>query len=107
MNAFIDIVQTDQIKDADGFVTSSDVVLASVRAYKEERYGSKMWANRAVYSSASCLFRFRVIPGVEVTANLSIICDGARYKILSAEDVRDRGMYVEVLAERLEASKNG
>ena len=107
MNAFIDIVQTDQTKDADGFVTSSDTVLASVRAYKEDRYGSKIWANRAAFSTASCLFRFRVIPGVTVDTKLQILCDGKRYKIISAEDVRGRGMYIEVLAERLEASKGG
>jgi hypothetical protein len=38
---------------------------------------------------------------------MAIICGGERYKILSAEDVRGRGMYVEVLAERLEATKGG
>ena len=92
MSTPIDIVQTTKTKDADGFGTSTDVVLTTVRAYKEDRYGSKIWANRAAFSTATCLFRFRVIPGLDVTTKLAIICDGARYRILSAEDVRGRGV---------------
>ena len=107
MNTFIDIIQTDNAKDGAGFSTASDTVLASVRAYREDRHGTKIWANRAAFSTATCMFRFRVIPGVEITPKLQILCGGARYKILSAEDVRGRGMYIEVLAERLEASKAG
>jgi hypothetical protein len=106
MSAFIDIVRTDQNKDADGFVTSTDTVLASVRASREDRHGNEMWANRAAWSSATSLFRFRKIPGVEVRPSLYIRCSGERFRILSAEDVRERGMYVEVLAERLEPSKH-
>jgi head-tail adaptor len=107
MNSFIDILQTVQEKDAAGFSASSDTVLASVRAYMEERHGTKIWANRAAFSTATCLFRFRVIPGTEVNTKHQILCGGKRYKILSAEDVRGRGLYIEVLAERLEASKGG
>jgi len=105
MNTEISIVQTIQNKDAAGFSTSEDSVLATIRAYHEDRYGNKIWANRAAFSSASCLFRFRVIPGVEVDTKLQILSGGKRYKILSAEDVRGRGMYVEVLAEHIEPSK--
>ncbi|MCL1873359.1 MAG: head-tail adaptor protein [Clostridiales bacterium] len=105
MNAFVSIVQADLSKDTDGFSISADMVLASVRAYKEERHGSKFWANRATFSSANCLFRFRLIPGLEITTKLAILCDGLRYKILSAENVQGRGMYIEVLAESLKASK--
>jgi head-tail adaptor len=105
MNTLIDIVQTDQTKDEAGFVTSSDTVLASIRAYREDRFGSKIWANRAAFSTASCLFRFRVIPGVTVDTKLQILCGGERFKILSAEDARGRGMYIEVLADRIEPSK--
>ena len=105
MNAFIDIISTEQNKDDAGFVTSSDTVLASIRAYKDDRHGTTVWANRVAFSTASCLFRFRVIPGVEVTTKLQIICGVDRYKILSAEDVRGRGMYWEVLCELIEPSK--
>ncbi len=105
MRDMIDIIQTEQSKDAEGFVTSTDTVLASVRAYKEERHGNVQWANRAAFSGATSLFRFRVIPGVSVDTKLQILCGGKRYKILSAEDVRGRGMYIEVLAELLEPTK--
>ena len=107
MNAFIDIVETALSKDSEGFATSADTIIASIRAYIEERHGTKIWANRAAFSTASCMFRFRIIPEVEVTTKQQILCNDKRYKILSAEDVRGRGMYIEVLAERLEASKNG
>lgn len=105
MNAFIDILQTEHSKDADGFVTSTDTVLASVRAYREDRHGNKLWANRAAWSAATSLFRFRKIPGVEIRPSLFITCSGERFRVFSAEDVRGRGMYIEVLAERLEPSK--
>jgi head-tail adaptor len=105
MNSSIDIIRTDQTKDVDGFVTSSDTVIASVRAYKEDRHGNIQWANRAAFSNATALFRLRAIPGVTVDTKLQILCRGKRYKILSAEDVRGRGMYIEVLAELLEPTK--
>ena len=104
MNSFIDIVSAAPAKDAEGFVTTGDTVLASVRAYKEERHGTEKWANMAAFSTATALFRFRKIPGVEVDATLYIVCGDARYRIISAEDVRSRGMYVECLCEKLEGS---
>ena len=106
MNQTIDIIQAVQNKDAAGFATSEDNVLATVRAYREDRHGNEMWANRAAFSTATAMFRFRVIPGVTITPTLYIACHGERFKIVSVEDVRQRGMYIEVLAERLEASKN-
>ena len=104
MNTFIDIISTAPIKDSEGFITTGDNILASVRAYKEDRHGSEKWTNMTAFSSASSLFRFRKIPGLKVTTEMVITCDDGRYQILSAEDVRGRGMYVEVLAERLEPS---
>jgi hypothetical protein len=107
MTAFIDIIETVKSKDSDGFSSSRDNILASVRAYREDRHGNVMWANRAAFSNASTLFRFRVIPNVMVTTQNQIICGGERFKIFSVENVRGKGMYIEVLAERLEATKNG
>ena len=105
MNAFIDIVSTVHTTDAAGFGTEADVVLASVRAYREERHGNERWANRAAFSSATDLFRFRCIPGLTVTTEHFILCDGARFDITSVEDVKGRGMYVEVLAQSVTAGK--
>lgn len=104
MNTIIDIISAAPSKDADGFVTTGDHVVASVRAYKEDRHGNERWANMAAFSEATALFRFRNIPDIEITTSLFIVCDSERYRIVSAEDVRGRGMYIEVLAEKLEPS---
>ena len=100
MNGFADIVETRQIKDSEGFSTTQDEVLASVRVYREGRHGSQRWANLAVFSEATDLFRFRCIPGLTVTTDHFLICDGERFNIISVENVKGRGMYIEVLAKR-------
>ena len=105
MNKLIDIISTKPTKDAEGFAAHGDTVIASVRAYKEHRHGTEKWANRAAFSTATALFCFRKIPGVEIDSSLYIICAGCRYKIVSAEDVKGRGMYIEVLAERVGPTK--
>jgi len=102
MTVFIDIVSTTQVKDAEGFSSSVDTVLARVRAYKEDRHGTSKWANMAAFTSATALFRFRKLPTLEVTPSLYIICAGDRYRILSVEDVRGRGMYWEIMADKVE-----
>lgn len=99
MNAFIDIVQSQTVKDSEGFSTETDIVLASVRAYREGRHGNEKWANRAVFSEATDLFRFRCIPGITITTAMVIACDSERFEITSMEDVKGKGMYIEVLAK--------
>ena len=71
MNDFADIVKTKQVKDSEGFSTTQDEVLASVRVYREGRHGSQRWANLAAFSEATDLFRFRCIPGLTVTNGIS------------------------------------
>ena len=73
MNSFIDITERQSVKDAEGFSTEIDVVLASVRAYREGRHGNEKWANRAQFSEATDLFRFRCIPGIAVTTAMTIV----------------------------------
>lgn len=104
MNAFIDLIQTQTIKDAEGFSMETDVVVASIRAYREGRHGTEKWANRAVFSDATDLFRFRAIPDISVTTDMVIVCEGKRFEITSVEDVKGRGMYVEVLGKKVEVS---
>ena len=104
MRTPVSILSTETIKDSEGFATPKDTVLAEVRAYHEARHGSERWANRAAFTEASDLFRFRVIPGVEITTKLFLLCDGCRYDITSVEDVKGRGMYVEILAKKVVAS---
>ena len=91
-------------KDAEGFSTKTDIILASIHAYREGRHGSQKWVNRAAFSEATDLFHFRTIHGLTVTTEHVILCDGDRYEITSVEDVKGRSMYLEVLAKRVEAA---
>ena len=104
MNTQIQITQKRVALDDEGFQTESDVVVAKVRAYLEGRHGSEKWANHAVFSSATDLFRFRTIPDLNITTDMRILCDGAVFEITSAEDVKGRGMYIEVLAKEVQSS---
>ena len=104
MNVFADIVITKRVKDNEGFSTTVDEVLASVRVYREGRHGSQRWANLAAFSEATDLFRFRCIPNVTVTTDHIIYCGGERFDITSVEDVKGRGMYTEVLAKKVVAT---
>ena len=97
MNVAITIIRTEQGTDAAGFAAPRDVVLASVRAYREDRHGSVKWANRAAFSEATALFRFRVIPNVDTIPLYIIVCGLKRFEILSAEVIR--GMYVDCLVK--------
>ena len=101
MNTFIDLVEKQAVKDAEGFSTESDIILASVRACREGRHGNEKWANRAQFSEATDIFRFRCIPGVTVTTAMVIVSGDGRFEITSVEDVKGRGMYIEVLAKEV------
>ena len=107
MNTTIDIISTEPYKDAEGFVTRGEHILATVKAYKEVRNTSARWERiigSAAFAKVDAMFRFRKIPGLDVTAS-HFICDSeGRYNIVSAEDVRGRGMYVVALCEKLERS---
>jgi len=104
MSTQIQITQKQVTLDSEGFQTESDVVVATVRAYREGRHGSEKWANRAAFSEATDLFRFRCIPGLTITTEHFLICDGERFNITSVENVKGRGMYIEVLAKRSEST---
>ena len=90
--------------DSSGFELADYPVVATLRVYREGRHGSERWANLAVFSEATDLFRFRCVPGLTVTTDQFLVCDGERYNILSVEDVKGRGIYTEVLAKRAVSS---
>jgi hypothetical protein len=46
----------------------------------------------------NALFRLRTIPGLALHNRHVIVCEGKRYNIYSVENVKGRGMYLEVLA---------
>ena len=104
MANFIEILTVVPSKDSEGFSIPGDTVLANVRAYKEDKNSTEKWRNNAVFAEASALFRFRAIPGMTVDTAMIILCGGVRYNILSVEDVRGRGMYIEVLAKAVTGS---
>ncbi|MDQ0154155.1 head-tail adaptor protein [Robertmurraya andreesenii] len=105
MNSFIEIYENVSIRDEEGFVSKQDLLVTSMRAYKENRHGSEAWKNRASFSEASSLFRFRKPRGINITTEFIIVCKDERYNILSVEDIKGRGIYVEVLAEKVTGSK--
>ena len=104
MNRFADIVIARRVKDPEGFATTAYDCLASVRVYREGRHGSQRWANLAAFSTATDLFRFRTIPGLSITTDHIILCEGETFEITSVEDVKGRGMYIEVLAKKVVAT---
>lgn len=103
MREHIDLIQPVVTKDAAGFATTGDEVIASVRAYMEVRHASGAWVNRAAYSKADALFRIRVIPGLRVSEAMEIACASGRYVIDAVECF---GRYVEILAHRIEPEGN-
>jgi len=101
MNCFIDIIAVNPVRDEAGFATGGDTILASVRAYKEDKHAGEKWANMAAFAEASALFRFRYIPGLVVKEDMVIACAGGRYEIIRLEDVRGRRMYLEALTKKV------
>ena len=104
MSTHISIAEVVVTKDTEGFATKTDKILVSIHAYREGRHGSQKWVNRAAFSEATDLFRIRTIPGLTVTTEHVILCDGERYEITSVEDVKGRGMYLEILGKRIDAA---
>lgn len=104
MNTQIQITQKQVTLDDEGFQTECDVVLATVRAYREGQHGSQKWANRAAFSEATDLFRFRTITGVKISTDMRLICGDSVFEITSVEDVKGRGMYIEVLCKEVKPS---
>ena len=104
MNVQVSIVMESVTKDAEGFATKTNSILTSIHAYREGRHGSQKWVNRAAFSEATDLFRIRTIPGLTVTTEHVILCDGERYEITSVEAVKGRGMYLEILGKRIDAA---
>ena len=105
MQTFIEIYSTNSVKDEEGFVTKEDVFLLKTRAYKENRHGNEAWKNRASFTTATALFRFRKPPAIDISTTHVLVCKGEKYNILSVEDIREKSMYVEVLAEKVTGSK--
>src|SRR5699024_10702868 len=104
MRTFIDIVTREIVKDEESFSEETDRILESVTAYKEERFGSKTWANSAALSEANALFRFRNIHDLTIKLKVLVVSDDGRYEIVSVDSVKNRNMYIEVLTKKVVAA---
>ena len=100
MSHHIDLIAPVVTKDAAGFATTGDEVIASMRAYMEVRHASPAWVNRAAYTKADLLFRIRAIPGVKITEAMQISSARGRCVIDAVEPI---GRYLQILAHRTEA----
>ena len=106
LNTLINIISTEPVKDSDGFVTSGETIIASVRAYFEQKNSTERWRNMSQSGEVNALFRIRCVPGVELNTRHVIICEGKRYNIYSVENVRNRNMYLEILAQSVSGEVN-
>lgn len=97
----IDLVIVEKVKDKEGFTRDSLNSLAKVRAYREDKNASKRWTNRAIFPDATTLFRFRRIPKISITSEMLIICQNEYFEIISVENIKNRNMYIEVLAKKV------
>lgn len=104
MNGLALIKRHYKEKDSDGFKNDTDFVLASIHCYREGRHGSKRWVNLASFTDVTDLFRFRAIPNLNITTDYVLEYEGEVFKILSVENVKGKGMYVEVLAKKVESA---
>ena len=104
LNKSIRITRVMTVMDSEGFTTEKEITIATIRAYREGRHGTEKWANRAAFTDATDLFRLRCIPGVNITTDMKIICDGAKFDITSVEDVKGKNMYIELLVREVKPS---
>ncbi|MGI6786540.1 MAG: head-tail adaptor protein [Gleimia sp.] len=95
MRETIDLIAPVTMRDKAGFTTTSDQIIATVRAYRETRHASAARVNRAAYTKATVLFRIRAIPGLKVTEAMEIATHDGRYVIDTVETI---GRYIEILA---------
>ena len=101
MNTYINFFYKARAKDDEGFKQETEVWLKSIRAYREGRHGTEKWANRAAFTDATDLFRIRKIPDFNPTTDMLIEYKGEMFEITSVEDVKGRGMYIEILARQV------
>ena len=86
-------------EDAGGFPSASWTTLASVWAKWENLHGSEVWAANAVQANApaTALIRYRS----DVDATCAVVKGGQRYEIVSLDNIRERGEYLEMKLQRM------
>lgn len=104
LNKRVEVYKKEITSDLEGFTRKNKVSLGFTRMSREGRHGSQMWANYATFSEATDLFKCRRDPNIEITTSCFLLVDGVEYDILSVENVKGKGLYLEILAKRTEAS---
>jgi len=102
LNHFIELFRVEQETDPDGFPVERDVFLASVRAYREDRYGSETWKNRSLFRQQRRFLESGEFPASHSIPRCVVVTEDGRHNILSVEDIRRKGLYWEILAERVD-----
>ena len=100
MNSLITISKRTISTDSEGFKTEKETTVLETRCYHEQRHSSLRWTNLAAFSEATDRFVLRMVPGVTVETGYYLDCHGTRYKILSVENAGERGIYLEIYAQR-------
>lgn len=106
MRQTITVARKTVAYDAEAFPSVTYTTVLTTRAEREGRHGSEAWRNRAAFSEATDLFTIRK-PGVDIDTSMVVVLNGDIYEITSIEDIRGRGMYLEILAKRVEPSGEG
>jgi len=103
MTTTISLVSYTIAYDSEAFSSREITTLKTVKAYREGRHGSEAWRNRAAFSTATDLFVIRN-PGIPVKTDMAIICGSDIFDITSVENVKGRGVYLEILAKEVKPS---
>lgn len=103
MNLIIEIKDSVLVRDSEGFSNKEESLILKTRAYKDERHGSRKWANMAAFTKADATFQIRKTPNTVIAAGMMIYCNDGAYKILSVEGIGH--LYLELAAEKIEKAK--
>ena len=91
MRTAVTLIRTVTEKDSEGFARKTDKTVAVFRAYREGRHGSVRWD----------LFRTRILPGITISVGDTLLCGEERFEVTSVENIKGRGMYLEILAKKV------
>mgnify|MGYP000862602412 CR=1 FL=1 len=107
LNDFIDIIERRVDKDAEGFGSEIDVILASIRAEKSYSLGDQRETteNDATFAVQTATFKLRRIPSLPIHPDMFIVDAAGRYNITAVDEMSGRGMYLVVTARLVTASE--
>ncbi len=103
MNTFIDIISVETVKDSEGFskpLTPLLRLFVPIRKIVTEMKNGPIEQPSLKPPHCFAFVRYRY----SVSTKMVIACSDGRYEITSVEDVKGKGMYIEVLAKKVVAS---